>query len=283
MTHFLASIPPIHQRNTGVILIIVIRVNGEAIEDSAIQHETTAMLNVMAARMQDEDPLILRARAREWAEENLIEAALLRQAALRELEPPQIPVGCSRESEDRLRMESLVNRITSHAAPPRHKEIVAYYLKNRDSFHEAETARVAHIVKNVDERASEEIVLAAMERARDDLAAGRSFGEIADEISDCPGKGGELAWFGRGEMVAAFEDAVFSLSPNEVSGIIRTEFGFHIAKLLELRPAGIRRLEEVTDQISRHLLEEKKQKRLHQYVDSLRARAAVQREEMPGA
>ena len=95
----------------------VIRVNGEAIDEPAIQHETAAMLDAMAARMQGDDPLTLRARAREWAEENLIEA-LLRQAALREPELPPIPAGCSRESEERLRRENLINRITTHAAPP---------------------------------------------------------------------------------------------------------------------------------------------------------------------
>jgi hypothetical protein len=260
----------------------VIRVNGETIEESAIRQETAAMENLIAARMQGEDPVVLQARAREWAEENLIEAALLRQAALREPEPSGPPAGCSREAWEQLRLESLIDRIVSPAAMPRHKEVVAWYLKNRSSFEEPEKVRVGHIVKNVDERTSEDVALAAIERARNDLAAGKPFGQIADEMSDCAGNGGELDWFGRGEMVQAFEDAVFSLDTNEVSGIIRTEFGFHLAKVLERRPAGIRRLEEVTDQISKLLLEEKKQKRIHQYVDNLRARAAIQREEVPG-
>ena len=47
---------------------------------------------------------------------------------------------------------------------------MAYYLKNRDSFNSAETARVAHIVRNVDERAGEEVALAAIGRAQADLA-----------------------------------------------------------------------------------------------------------------
>jgi len=65
-----------------------------------------------------------------------------------------------------------------------------------------------------------------------------------------------------------------------VSDIFRTDFGFHIATLLEMKPAGIRRLEEVQDQIGQHLLAEKKQKRLHQYLDNLRARADIRREQV---
>jgi parvulin-like peptidyl-prolyl isomerase len=62
-----------------------------------------------------------------------------------------------------------------------------------------------------------------------------------------------------------------------VSGIFRTEFGFHIAKLVERRPAGVLKLEEVQSRIEEQLLRVKKQKRLDQYVDQLRARAAIQK------
>jgi parvulin-like peptidyl-prolyl isomerase len=259
----------------------VIRVNGDPIEEAAIQRETTAVQNVIAPQMPGEDPLVLRTRAREWAEENLIETALLRQAALSDPEPLPVAAGCSPESEEQLRLERLITRIVAPAAHPKHKEIVEFYRKNRNGFQEPEQARVAHIVKNVDERSTEDAALAGIQRARDELAKGRPFGEVADEMSDCAGKGGELPFFVRGEMVQAFEDVVFNLAINQVSGIFRTEFGFHIAMLLERRPAGIRRLEEVQDEISQKLLEQKKQKRLHQYVDHLRARAVIEREEAP--
>ncbi len=259
----------------------VIRVNGDVIEEAAIQHETAAVLSVISPQMPGEGPLILRARAREWAEENLIETALLRQAAHSDPEP--LPADCAPESVEQLRLQRLIARIVAPAAHPKHKEIVAFYLKHRDEFQGLERARVAHIVKNVDESTSDEIALAGIERARDELAKGRPFGEVADEMSDCAGKGGELPFFVRGEMVQAFEDAVFNLGINEVSGIFRTEFGFHIAMMLERRPAGVRRLEEVQDEISQTLLEEKQQKRLHQYVDHLRARAVIEREEAPGS
>ena len=256
----------------------VLKVNGEPIEEPVIQQESSAVLSLISERMEGEDPKTLKARAREWAEENLIEAALMRQSAMSDPEPI---AGCSPESEGTARLERLIARITAPAAPPRRKDVVAYYMKNRDTFNAPERIHVAHIVKNVDEHNSEESARAAIERARDELAKNRPFGEVADEMSDCPGKGGDLGLFSRGDMVDAFDEVVFALSINEVSGIFRTEFGFHIATLLERFPEGIRPLEEVYQQIEEHLLNEKKQVRLHQYVDNLRARAVIEREELP--
>jgi len=221
----------------------------------------------MTERMPGENPATLRARAREWAIDNLIEAVLLRQEAAK-AEP---------EAEEKARLEHLIERITAPAAPPRHKEVVAYYLKNRDAFEAPEQIRTAHIVKNVDEQHSEADAHAGIEQARGELDKGRPFGEVADELSDCPGNGGDLGFFARGQMVPAFEDVVFPMGIGAVSGIFRTEFGFHIAKLVERRPAGVLKLEEVQSRIEEQLLRVKKQKRLDQYVDQLRARAAIQK------
>jgi len=247
-------------------------VNGEAIEDSEIRRETAAMLTLMTERMPGENPATLKARAREWAEDSLIEAALLRQAAaLAE------PDAAEPDSDDKPRLDRLIERITAPASPPRHKDIVAWYLKNRDSLEAPEQIRAAHIIKNVDEQHPEAEARAAIEHAQNELAKGRPFGEVADELSDCPGNGGDLGFFARGHMVPAFEQVVFNLELNAMSEIFRTEFGFHIAKLLERRPAGIPKLEEVQTRIADQLLREKKQKRLDQYVDNLRARAVIQR------
>lgn len=62
------------------------------------------------------------------------------------------------------------------------------------------------------------------------LAAGKSFEDLAKEHSQCPsGKsGGDLGEFGRGQMVKSFEEAAFALKVGEVSGPVRTQFGFHL-------------------------------------------------------
>lgn len=248
--------------------MIVLKVNGEAIEEPAIQEEAAAVFKLINANLEDqEDPQIRKQRAHEWAEENLIEAALMRQAAV--TEPDEEPAA---------KLERLMARIADAVSPPRRKDVVAYYLKNRESFNSAESVHAAHIVKNVDEQNTEDAARAGIEKVREELATGRPFAEVADELSDCPGKGGDLGVFGRGDMVSGFEQVVFPMKVNEVSGIFRTEFGFHIATVLAHIPAGMRPLEDVQAHIEEHLLQEKKQKRLHQYIDSLRARAVVERE-----
>ena len=64
------------------------------------------------------------------------------------------------------------------------------------------------------------------------LAEGKSFEELAKDFSLCPSSrnGGNLGEFQKGQMVAAFEKALLALKPGEVSGVIRTQFGFHLIR-----------------------------------------------------
>lgn len=68
-----------------------------------------------------------------------------------------------------------------------------------------------------------------------DLRHGKEFEEVAKEKSLCPSgkKGGDLGWFGKGQMVKEFEKAAFSLKPGELSKPVKTQFGWHIIKVIE--------------------------------------------------
>jgi len=78
---------------------------------------------------------------------------------------------------------------------------------------------------------SESEAKAVLER----LKKGEKFGRVARAVSRCPSgkKGGDLGTFTRGKMVKEFETAAFALGKGEVSGLVKTQFGYHIIKRLE--------------------------------------------------
>ena len=141
-------------------------------------------------------------------------------------------------------------------------EVQAYYDTHKDDlFTEEKQVRARHILFSVSENDSEEAkadirttALGVLERAR----GGEDFASLAEEFSEDEGtaeQGGDLGFFGRGRMVEPFEDAAFSLDVGQISDLVETTFGFHVIKVDEIRPAEVRPLEDVADQVTETLLE----------------------------
>ena len=101
---------------------------------------------------------------------------------------------------------------------------------------------------------TEEEAAAAQER----IDGGEDFATVAQEVSTGPSgpTGGELGWFGPGQMVAEFETAVQGMEPGDVSGPVQTQFGWHIIKLNETRDRPVPTLEEVRGEIVSGLQEQ---------------------------
>jgi peptidyl-prolyl cis-trans isomerase C len=236
-----------------------ILVNDQLIDDQTIRDEAGFLKERLKLEMPSEDSLSLELRAREWARENVIERVLLQQAA------------------GALSSEELIDNVTRKLARPKAQEVAAYYREFKSSFYLPESIRAAHIVKNVDEAATEEQAAAAIREIDLALKNGADFAELANRCSDCPWRGGDLGFFGRGDMVEEFEAVVFSLRPGETSAVFRSPFGFHIARLLERHPAGYRSLNEVRGEIEGQLLNQKKQQAVYEFIDSLRARAEIRK------
>jgi parvulin-like peptidyl-prolyl isomerase len=179
--------------------------------------------------------------------------------------------------ETRLRLDRFLHKLTAKVPPPKYKDVGDYYKKYREQFVVPEFICAAHIVKNVDENTDEQAALAVIRKAEEELRSGARFEEVADRYSDCAGNGGNLGYFPRGEMVDEFDTVVFKLGLNETSGIFRTGFGFHIAKLQDRKPAGYRSLSDVKQDIEKVLHREKQERALEQFVDSLKAKAEIRK------
>ena len=123
------------------------------------------------------------------------------------------------------------------------------YNANPDRFKVSEQVQIRHIlIASPDDagRAKAAQVLV-------DLQGGADFAALAKEYSADPGsaaKGGELGFFAKGAMVPEFEEAAFALKKKgELSGLVKTKFGYHILQLEARRPAGVRSFEEVRDDL----------------------------------
>ena len=104
-----------------------------------------------------------------------------------------------------------------------------------------EEVRARHILLTVPPGASQtqrDSIRAVAESLKDRARAGEDFAVLASQYSEDPGsavQGGDLGFFGRGQMVAPFEEAAFALDPGEVSDVVESQFGFHVIKLDERR------------------------------------------------
>ena len=90
----------------------------------------------------------------------------------------------------------------------------------------SELVKASHLLVKTEEEAI---------KLREDILAGKDFALVAAEVSLCPSgaNGGDLGYFGKGQMVREFEDAAFSMEVGEVSQPIKTGFGYHLIYLTD--------------------------------------------------
>lgn len=141
---------------------------------------------------------------------------------------------------------------------PDEKSIKDYYDQHIDKFSTPEQRQARHILFKAGSDASEKEVQAQLKKAEDVLKlakSGKDFAKLAEEYSEGPSakSGGELGYFQQGQMVKPFDKAVFSMKPGEISDIVRTSFGYHIIKLEAIKPAVVKPLAEVRDEIVKDL------------------------------
>ncbi len=160
-------------------------------------------------------------------------------------------------------------------------EAKKFYDENKDKFVTPESIRASHILIGVDQKASAADKKKAREKAESilkELKEGKDFATLAKKYSTCPSsaQGGDLGYFGKGQMVKPFEDAAMALKPGEISDVVETQFGYHIIKLTDRKPATTVTFNEAKDKIIAYLKRQKMQKLIGDYVDGLKKHAKIE-------
>jgi peptidyl-prolyl cis-trans isomerase D len=156
------------------------------------------------------------------------------------------------------------------------EELRRAYDMNRERYRTGERVRVRHILLKTTEvpEADRPKIKARAEELLKQVRGGGDFAELARKHSQDPGsaiKGGDLDWVLRGQTVKPFEDAAFSLKPNEISGVIETQYGYHILQVLEKEAAKVRPFEEVKDELAGERRSQAVNDRMQDVADQVRA------------
>ena len=180
-----------------------------------------------------------------------------------------------------VRIQKLAAMETGGKIKPSEKEISKFYADNKDKFTTGESVHVRHILVAIDARDDEKIKAekkAKIECLRKQVLAGADFAEVAKKNSDCPSKenGGDLGEIKRGQTVKPFEDAAFSQEIKTVGPVVSTEFGHHVLQVLGRTPAKTVGLDEVKEQISLYLEQQKQADAFSKMMARLKKNAVIQ-------
>ncbi|WP_295004675.1 SurA N-terminal domain-containing protein [uncultured Dechloromonas sp.] len=150
-----------------------------------------------------------------------------------------------------LSMETIGAQLTVGEA-----EIKAAYDSRKDRFQQPEERRASHILVASEKLGKDKAKARADQLLAEIRKTPSAFADLAKKNSDDPGsaaKGGDLGFFGRGMMVKSFEDSAFGLKEGEISGVVESDFGFHIIKLTGIHAAKEKPLAEVRGEIEAEL------------------------------
>lgn len=173
-----------------------------------------------------------------------------------------------KKAKEDLMVKKLIYQEVNSKISVSDKEIKEYYEQNKKEFYQPPQTRALQIVVETEEEAY---------RILEELSLGKDFKKLAKEKSISPdaARGGDLGFFGKGEMPEEFDEAVFKLEKNETSDVVRTPYGFHIFKVIDKRKGGIKSLSDVKEKIKAKLLMQKQDEQFIRWIEGLRKKSKI--------
>lgn len=271
-------------------------VNGNEVNEELVKSEMERLRPEYEVAFRDMEPDKREEQLYEWSKENVIEHLLLRDVAAKkfpDIAEKDIEEACQKIKQNnaikeqdaeqfkaqiktQIQIDKLISHITLDLPEPKEKEVEKYYKQNIDRFTIPQMVHAAHIVLHLSPEISEDKQKKELEKVLKQVKEGADFNQLAGKYSDCPDNGGDLGYFARGKMVQEFENVVFSLEVGQVSDIFKTQFGYHIAKVLDHKSELPCEIEQVRELIIKELSKEKEQKAIIKFIDNEKSKACIE-------
>ena len=186
-----------------------------------------------------------------------------------------------KELEKGAKVNKLVEQACAGVPDPTEDEVAAFFEAHKAEFVTPPQVLCQHILV----KGSDDTALDKIKEIRERIVSGKAdFAAEAKEHSDCPSgqEGGSLGWFGRGMMVPEFDKVAFEMKKGEVSGVVSTQFGYHIIYKADEKGGGEQTLVDVHDQIKDLLRHEARGRAMDSFVGELKANAKIEYRECCG-
>lgn len=290
---------------------VVAKVNGKKIMEADVAKETQRLAMQMSGQVDPQQMQSMQGAFRKQAIDNMVSRMLLQQAVEKEgvtvasadvearigeikknfpaeqdftnrlQQMGLTPDTFRQEIQSGMEFEALLAKHTGEGTPPTDAEVKAFYDQNPNEFQQPEQVRASHILVQFgkdDTEAQKKEKLAKITKIRNDIKGGADFAEMAKQYSDCPSKerGGDLGYFNKGQMVPQFDAAAFALKVGDLSDIVTTDFGYHIIRVADHKPARTVSLEDAKPDIVAYLENQQKQSTVNSYIEGLRAAAKIE-------
>jgi parvulin-like peptidyl-prolyl isomerase len=186
-----------------------------------------------------------------------------------------------KQIEKNLQRQRLIHWSVKVEAKAGEKELREFYQENIVRYRTNETYRPGQILFVVPKEATPEEIREIRKKCQkvlEKIKKGEDFGEMAVLYSEDTSNRdhGDLGYFKKGELLPAFEREALRLKVGEVSGIVRTEFGFHIIKLLDRKGVDPLPFEEVVEKVKADYYDSEMQKAFRQYLSTLKEKAVIE-------
>lgn len=188
-----------------------------------------------------------------------------------------------RDLKDRYRDQIMVKKIVDLEVKSRvvvlPSEVTEYYEKHRLEFKQGGKYKykVSHIMIKAEDEVSFDLAKVEMQDIYNKLKEGQDFSELAKRYSQGPNKdqGGDMGYIEQGEMLEELDNAIFTLKPGEFSEPIRSQMGYHIFKVEDIKDSDYFNLADVQNNIKNMLFQERLKKRLDEWLAELSSKAYI--------
>jgi len=200
----------------------------------------------------------------------IIKTLLLREASKHKIEDEKEFQSRLLDIKTQLLIESLLKKKITSDAQLSDEDIRKYYETNKDKFKKGKEINTRHILLKTEEEAKQ---------IKDKIQNGEDFIELAKKYSIEPNAkatGGEIGFHPQGALLPEYEEAAFKLTKvGQVSGIVKSQYGYHIIRLEGTKPPSFVAFDEVKDFIKQQMLQEKQKEFVGKYIEELKKNAKI--------